>query len=160
MPNYIQGEPKSGGALFVPPGFYDVEVIKATEKESKAKNEMIVLDCQIKLPGGRPGPDVSEFLVFTKKSSWKVDQVRAACGQAVVPGETKNVEPEHFDGAVAVVEIGTKPGDKNPDQTFNTIERWLLPDEAKAVKVGAFAETIGKPAPKKADDNLDDEIPF
>jgi hypothetical protein len=156
MPTYTQGEPKSGGALFVPPGFYDVEVIKATEKQSKAGNEMIVLDCQIKLPGGRPGPDVSEFLVFTDKASWKVDQVRAACGMAVVAGEKVDVEPKHFDGAEATVEVGTKPGDKNPDQTFNTIERWLLPDEAKSVTLGAF----GAAPAAKGSKNEDDDIPF
>jgi len=138
----------------VPPGTYDIEVVKATEKTSKAGNEMIVLDCQIVLPGGRKGPEVSEFLVFTDKASWKVDQVRAACGMAVVPGEPMDVEPKHFDGAKATVEIGEKPGEKG-DVVFNTIERWVLPDEAaKATKGKAAA-----PA-KKADDELEDEIPF
>jgi len=129
MPTYTQAEPKSGGALHVPPGTYDIEVVKATEKTSKAGNDMIVLECQIVL-SGRKGPDVSEFLVFTDKASWKVDQVRAACGMAVVPGEKIDVEPKHFEGATATVEIGEKPGDKNPEQMFNTIERWLLPEEA------------------------------
>jgi hypothetical protein len=152
MPTYTQQEPKSGGALHVPPGTYDIEVVSATEKTSKAGNDMIVLECQIVLPGGRKGPDVSEFLVFTDKASWKVDQVRAACGMAVVPGEKIDVEPKHFEGATAVVEIGEKPGDKNPEQMFNTIERWLLPEEAGKASKGKA------PAPAKADE--DDSIPF
>jgi hypothetical protein len=156
MPTYTQAEPKSGGALHVPPGTYDIEVVKATEKTSKAGNDMIVLECQIVLTGGRKGPDVSEFLVFTDKASWKVDQVRAACGMAVVPGEKVDVEPKHFEGATSVVEIGEKPGDKNPEQMFNTIERWLLPEEAGKASKGKA------PASKavKADDMAEDDIPF
>jgi len=156
MPTYTQQEPKSGGALHVPPGTYDIEVVSATEKTSKAGNDMIVLDCQIQLPGGRRGPDVSEFLVFTDKASWKVDQVRAACGMAVVPGEKIDVEPKHFEGATAVVEIGDKPGDKG-DVMFNTIERWLLPDELPEEFAKGGKASKGK-APAKADD--DDSIPF
>lgn len=144
--------------MHVPPGTYDIKVVSATEKTSKAGNEMIVLECQIVLPGGRKGPEVSEFLVFTDKASWKVDQVRAACGMAVVPGEEIDVEPKHFEGAKAVVEVGEKPGDKNPEQMFNTIERWLLPDEAgKASKAPAKLSKMS--IPLGADDNLED-IPF
>ena len=163
MPTYTQAEPKAGGVLYVSPGIYDIEVVNATEKESKAKNEMIVLDCIIKLPDGRTGPKVSEFLVFTKKSSWKIDVVRAACGHAVVPGVEADVLPKHFVGATAVVEIGTKPGDKDPDKVFNTIEAWLLPADAAKVTKGPFqGENKPAAAPKAAagaDDNLDD-IPF
>jgi hypothetical protein len=142
----------------VPPGTYDIEVVKATETTSKAGNEMIVLNCQIVLPGGRPGPEVSEFLTFTKKAGWKIDLVRAACGMAVVPGETVDVEPKHFEAAKATVEIGEKPGEKNPETMFNTIERWLLPDEAaKASKAPAKLNKMS--IPLSAEDNLD-EIPF
>lgn len=150
--------------MFVAPGIYDLEVVKATEKTSKANNEMIVLECVVKLPDGRTGPEVSEFLVFTDKASWKIDLVRAACGEAVVPGEKKDVRPEHFEGAGAVVEIGTKPGDKDPDKVFNTIEAWLLPADAARVTKGPFKDQpqAVSSAPKAAttdDDNLDD-IPF
>lgn len=127
--------------MLVPPGIYDIEVVSAAEKISKTSgNEMIVLDCQILLPGGKRGPEVSEFLTFTQRSLWKVDQVRAACGMAVVPGEEIDVEPKHFEGATATVEIGEKPGDKG-DVKFNTIERWLLPDEVKDARKVAADDT-------------------
>jgi hypothetical protein len=73
------------------------------------------------------------------------------------------VLPKHFVGATAVVEIGTKPGDKDPDKIFNTIEAWLLPADAAKVKKGPFeGEAKLAAAPKAAagaDDNLED-IPF
>ncbi len=146
--------------MHVPPGTYDIEVVSATETTSKAGNEMIVLNCQIVLPSGRPGPEVSEFLTFTKKAGWKIDLVRAACGMAVVPGETVDVEPKHFEGATAVVEVGEKPGDKNPETMFNTIERWLLLDEVPEEFAKGGKASKGKSATHAKADDEDSDIPF
>jgi hypothetical protein len=160
MPKYTASEPKSGGASHVPPGNYKVEVVKAVEKQSAAGNDMIVLSCRI-MPNG---PEVREHLVFTEKATWKLDQVRAAIGHAVVPGEDTLVEAEDFDGAEAVVEIGDEPGTTNPDVTFNTIVRWLLPAEAKDAKIGAFGgvQTVAKAGGKTVApvEDEDSDIPF
>jgi len=155
MPTYKAAEPQSGGASHVAPGTYKIEVVKAVEKTSNAGNDMIVLDCQIQ-PNG---PTVREHLVFTAKAGWKIDQVRAACGQAVVPGEETIVTAEDFDGATAIVEIGEEAGTKNPDQTFNCIVGWILPADAKGLKLGAVGGAAkAKPAAQAAD--ADDDIPF
>jgi hypothetical protein len=154
MPTYKAAEPQSGGASHVAPGTYKIEVIKAVEKTSAAGNDMIVLDCQIQ-PNG---PTVREHLVFTPKAGWKIDQVRAACGQAVVPGEDTIVTAESFDGACAIVEIGEEPGTKDPNQTFNCIVGWILPADAKGLKLGAVGG-VGK-ASKPAEAMADDDIPF
>jgi hypothetical protein len=150
MPKYTAAEPQSGGASHVAPGNYKIEVIKAVEKTSAAGNDMIVLDCQIQ-PNG---PTVREHLVFTAKAGWKIDQVRAACGQAVVPGEDTVVTAESFDGATAIVEIGEEAGKNNPDQTFNCIVGWILPADAKGLKLGASGAPAkaSKPAEKDAHD--------
>ena len=119
---------------------------------------MIVLDCQI-MPNG---PTVREHLVFTAKAGWKIDQVRAACGQAVVPGEDVVVTAESFDGATAIVEIGEEAGTKDPSQTFNCIVGWILPADAKGLNLGAFggaSAPASKPA-KPAEAMADDDIPF
>jgi len=157
MPTYTAAEPQSGGGSHVAPGNYKIEVVKAVEKTSNAGNDMIVLDCQIQ-PNG---PTVREHLVFTAKAGWKIDQVRAACGQAVVPGEYTMVTAESFDGATAIVEIGEEAGTKNPDQTFNNIVGWILPEDAKGLKLGPFGGAAAAPKAKAAP-NLDDseEIPF
>lgn len=163
MPHYIANEPKAGQAYHVEPGIYEIEVVKAVEKLSQSGNEMIVLTCRVKLPGGGDGPDVNEYLVFTDKASWKIDQVRAACGQAVVPGEETMVMPEDFDGATATVELGDEPGTTNPDARFNKIERWLLPADAKKAAPGPnpAPKAAAKPAAKAAqEEELGDEIPF
>jgi hypothetical protein len=164
MPTYTADTPKAGGASHVPPGNYNIEVIKAVEKTSNAGNDMIVLTCRI-LPGG---PEVREHLVFTAKAGWKIDQVRAACGQSVVPGDDVVVTCDDFDGAEAVVEIGEEPGTSNPDVVFNAIVRWLLPAEAKDAKIGAFGSGAARPAAKGGKASTapvegiyaEDEIPF
>jgi len=107
MPTYTQTEPKP--VYFVEPGKYKLEVVSAVEKLSQAGNQMIKLICKVILPNGDKGPEIHEHLTFTPKAAWKIDQFRAACGQAVVPGE----------------EEGTDNGHR-----FNKIERWMLPTES------------------------------
>lgn len=89
MPTYTQSEPRE--TYFVEPGKYQVEITNGVEKISQAGNPMIKLTCRVKLPDGTNGPEISEHLTFTAKAAWKIDQVRQALGQAVVPGE----DPHH-----------------------------------------------------------------
>ena len=152
MPSYTQTEPRE--TYFVEPGKYEVEITKSVETTSQVKpdgtggNPMIKLTCRVKLPDGTNGPELRDNLVFTAKALWKIDQVRQALGQAVVPGEECTIEAEDFVGMSAWVVLGEEAGSTNPNARFNTIERWI---EAKQP-----AKAAAKPA-KKQDS---DEIPF
>ena len=152
MPTYTQSEPRE--TYFVEPGKYQVEITKSVEGKSQVKpdgtggNPMFKLTCRVKLPDGTNGPELKEYLTFTAKAAWKIDQVRQALGQAVVPGEAVTIEAEDFVGMSAWVVLGEEPGSTNPNMRFNTIERWI---EAKET---AKAGTVRKPA----DDS--DDIPF
>ena len=171
MPSYKQSEPKQGGAFFVPPGIYEVEIVKATEKTSQNGNPMIALVGAIKMPNGNDGPQVWDNLVFTAKAAWKIDQFLASTGSAVVPGEDVEIEADDCVGKVGVAVIGEEPGSQNPQQKFNCIERWIFGDERSeflrakrasafnAKQQGAAKEAAAKDGSAKKDDSEDD-IPF
>ena len=144
MPIYTQSEPKP--VYFVEPGTYQVEIVNAMEKLSKAGNDMIKLICRVVMADGTKGPELHEHLTFTEKAGWKIDQVREACGFAVVPGEEIDVQPDHFIGKTATVVLGEEDG-ADPGHRFNTLERWVSPKAAKA-------------APKTSPKAESDEIPF
>ncbi len=148
MPAYTQSEPRE--TYFVEPGKYQVEITNGVEKISQAGNPMIKLTCRVKLPDGTNGPEISEHLTFTAKAAWKIDQVRQALGQAVVPGEDLTIEAEDFVGMSAWVVLGEEPGSTNPNTRFNIIERWV---EAKQATKKPTKATTQK-------DEDGDEIPF
>lgn len=143
MPTYIQTEPKP--VYFVVPGKYKLEVVSAVEKLSQAGNPMIKLICKVILPNGDKGPEIHEHLTFTPKAAWKIDQFRAACGQAVVPGEEVTIEAEDLVGVSAWALLGEEEGTDNGHR-FNKIERWMLPTESAPKPKTSAAEA--------------DEIPF
>lgn len=141
MPTYTQTEPKP--VYFVEPGKYKLEVVSAVEKLSQAGNPMIKLICKVILPNGDKGPEIHEHLTFTPKAAWKIDQFRAACGQAVVPGEEVTIEAEDLVGATAWALLGEEDG-TDTGHRFNKIERWMLPTESapKAKTSAAEADEI------------------
>jgi hypothetical protein len=143
MPTYTQTEPKP--VYFVEPGKYKLEVVSAVEKLSQAGNPMIKLICKVILANGDKGPEIHEHLTFTPKAAWKIDQFRAACGQAVVPGEEVTIEAEDLVGVSAWALLGEEDGTDNGHR-FNKIERWMLPTESA-------------PKPKTSPAEAD-EIPF
>jgi len=143
MPTYTQTEPKP--VYFVEPGKYKLEVVSAVEKLSQAGNPMIKVICKVILPNGEKGPEIHEHLTFTPKAAWKIDQFRAACGQAVVPGEEVTIEAEDLVGVSAWALLGEEEGTDNGHR-FNKIERWMLPTESA-------------PKPKTSPAEVD-EIPF
>jgi hypothetical protein len=144
MPTYKQSEPKP--VYFVEPGTYKVEIVNALEKLSKAGNPMIKLICRVEIGDGAKGPEVHEHLTFTEKAGWKIDQVREACGFAVVPGEDIDVQPEDFIGKTATVVLGEEEG-ADSGHRFNTLERWMSPKSSV-------------PAPKAKPAKETDDIPF
>jgi hypothetical protein len=143
MPTYTQTEPKP--VYFVEPGKYKLEVVSAVEKLSQAGNPMIKVICKVILANGDKGPEIHEHLTFTPKAAWKIDQFRAACGQAVVPGEEVTIEAEDLVGVSAWALLGEEEGTDNGHR-FNKIERWMLPTESA-------------PKPKTSPAEAD-EIPF
>jgi hypothetical protein len=113
------------------PGEYEVEILDAEEKESKAGNDMIVLKCRVIVGGEQKGAKITEHLVFTPKAFFKVDQVRAALGFAVVPEEEVDVEAEDFIGKRGRVILKVK----EDDDRWNEIDRWVVPEGATAGKL-------------------------
>jgi len=108
------------------PGEYEVEILDAEEKESKAGNDMIVLKCRVIVGGEQKGAKITEHLVFTPKAFFKVDQVRAALGFAVVPEEEVDVEAEDFIGKRGRVILKIR----EDDDRWNEIDRWVVPEGA------------------------------
>jgi hypothetical protein len=169
MPTYKASEPKKAEIYFVEPDVYEVEIRKAIEKTSqRSGNLMIKLTCTIIMPDGNDGPEVWEHLTFTEKAAWKIDQVLAAVGIAIVAGEDVDVEPEQLIGKKGVCLVGQEAGSENPDHRFNKIERWFFGDEKKewlSNRKSSSAIKSPKPsAPKKQaevfTDADGDEIPF
>jgi hypothetical protein len=156
MPSYKASEPKQAGRYNVDPGVYKIEIVNATEKLSQSGNPMIRLVCEVKLGDGTKGPEIWDHLVFTPKASWKIDQVRAALGQAVVPGESVDIEAEDFVGKTAFAQIGETEGNEG-DAKFNTIERWIFGSELEKIKAKG-THAVAKANAYKPEDN--DDIPF
>ena len=168
MPSYKQEEPKSSGTFFVEPGIYQIDVRNAIEKVSDNGNDMIKIICKVILPDGGVGPEIHDYLVFTAKAAWKIDQFLASIGQAVVPGEEVTVNAIDLVGQTGLALIGEEPGQKNPQHRFNTIERWVFGDEraewiSKNRKPSSAVQAVKKSEPPKKAAKVEEneqDIPF
>jgi hypothetical protein len=149
MPSYTSAPEQE--TYFVEPGEYQVEITEAALAISQNNNEMIKAKCRVLLPDGTKGPLLTEYLTFTEKAAFKIDQFRKAMGQTVTPGETATLEPEDILGKTLLAQIDEEPGSKNPDARFNTIKRWI--PAAKPAPAKPTAPTIQKDADG-------DDIPF
>jgi hypothetical protein len=123
MPSYKQSEVEDQHKAW-PPGEYQVEIVSAEEKLSKAGNDMIVLKCKVIKDGEATGAKITEHLVFTPKAFFKVDQVRAAIGEIIVPDEEVDVVAEDFIGKRARVFLEVNAD----DDRWNEIKGWIKPD--------------------------------
>jgi hypothetical protein len=122
--------------LFVEPGFYKVSIEDAILTFAKSSgNEMIKLAVRVILPNGQDGPLCNEYLTFSEKAAWKIDQCRAAIGEEISEGEEACVEPEDFLGKEAVCYIDKEQG-RDAGKWFNCIESWIHPTEAGTVNLG------------------------
>jgi hypothetical protein len=124
MPSYKQQAVEENKPW--PAGEYEVEILDAEEKESKAGNDMIVLKCRVIVGGEQKGAKITEHLVFTPKAFFKVDQVRAALGETIVPDEELDVEAEDFVGKRGRVILKIR----EDDDRWNEIDRWVVPEGA------------------------------
>lgn len=164
MPTYTAKKPEapqSGNKYHVEPGVYKCEVFTAEEKTSKRKpdgtggNPMIELTLKVMLPNGKQGPEIRDYLVFTPKSSWKIDAFRASSGEAVLDGDAE-LSAESCETREVVAMIGDKPGDKEGIR-WNTLEYYLHGEERAEFLSG---KPMAKPAPKPAATADGDDIPF
>lgn len=163
MPTYTAKKPEapqSGSKYYVEPGIYKCEVYTAEEKTSKRKpdgsggNPMIELTLKVMLPNGKQGPDVRDYLVFTPKSSWKIDAFRESSGEAVLEGDF-DLSPEACEGREVVAMIGDKPGEKEGVR-WNTVEYYLHGEERAEFLGGTKAAPMARPAVSAQGD----DIPF
>lgn len=94
----------------LPAGKYKFKVIDAEEKKSKnSGNQMLEVVLRV---NGDDGPKVWDYLVFTEKALWKVDQFFASIGTH--PGEGKDMAFEATDviGEGGEVELAIEKDDK------------------------------------------------
>jgi hypothetical protein len=124
MPSYKQQAVEENKPW--PAGEYEVEILDAEEKESKAGNDMIVLKCRVIVGGEQKGAKIIDRLIFTPAWLPKIDRVRAATGEVVVPGEDINVEAEDFIGKRGRVILKIR----EDDDRWNEIDRWVVPEGA------------------------------
>lgn len=161
MPTYTSVQDE---VYFLEPGTYEAEVTAAREDISKKSgNPMIVLTVRVKCPDGSPGPSLREYLTFTEKAAFKIDQFRRSIGDTVTAGQPCTLEPEDCIGKTGWVELEEEPGSQNPEARFNKIARWLKPDQAAKAIAKAAKPTATTPAPTpigKTKDENGDEIPF
>jgi len=166
MPTYTAAKPTDAqsGKYYVEPGTYTCHVFTAEEKTSKKKpdgtggNPMIELTLKVILPNGKTGPEIRDYLVFTPKSSWKIDAFRASSGEAVIDGDAE-LSAESCENREVVAMIGDKPGDKEGVR-WNTVDYYLHGEERAAFLSGQSAsKKATKPSTKQVDADGDD-IPF
>jgi hypothetical protein len=159
MPTYTPQIPENSSHACVPPGLYEVEILNAVEKNSQSGNPMIVLTLGIE-----GGPEIRDFLVFSQKTFWKIDQCLASLGQTTIPGEPISVEPSDLFGATGLAEIGQEAGIKNPNQQYNCLLRWVFGEERKewlrTRRVQGFVARQAAPRSAPPAQASDDDIPF
>jgi hypothetical protein len=83
-----------GEGSVLPDGEYSFEVTNAEEKTSDSSgNEMIELTLKIE-----NGPTVYDYLTWTEKSDWKLNDFRASIGENVIVGVPVDVNPDNWIG--------------------------------------------------------------
>jgi hypothetical protein len=114
MPKYIQSAPQ-----VLPEGVYQFEVKNAKEKLSTNGNEMIEL--QLAIEGS--SLVVYDNLVFTPKSTWKVDDFRCATGEVLTPGLQVDFTAMDCMGRSGKVELVTEDFD---GRSRNKVSRYII----------------------------------
>jgi RNase P/RNase MRP subunit p29 len=133
MPSYKQQKPQDEPKPW-PAGTYTVEIIDAQEKVSNSDNEMIVLKCKVVEKDQTTGAGINDYLVFSPKAIWKIDQVRAALGETIVPDEEIEINADDFVGRRGKVVLKIKAD----DDRWNEIERWVAAEPAPKADTDAI----------------------
>ena len=126
-------------------------VISGMETTSKAGNPMIEL--QVKVENG---PKIFDYLVFTKTAEWKIDALRAAFGETIVPGEQVEIAEDRWVGKSARAELEYEDGQDG--KKYLRIAAWLPAESQPGKPAGKVA--AAKPAAVKTVDEDGDDILF
>lgn len=136
----------------LPPGDYDFEVKSAEERQSKAGNDMLVLELKIFTDAGRVA-FVTDYLLESNPR-----KLRGACEavgllDAYQAGE---IMSDDFAGRAGRVRLKKEEG-KGDFGPKNSVGSYLKPAADTAPTAPRAARA---PAPPKGHPALDDEIPF
>ena len=102
----------------VPPGDYTLTVMDAEEGTSKSSNnDQIRLKLRVVNEDGTLGVSLYEYLVFSEKALFRIDQFLAACGKHPGPGHDFALDCEEmigweFEATLKVEEHNGNKGNK------------------------------------------------
>lgn len=131
MPTYTYNNRTSA----LEPGEYSAEVINASLETSKKGNEMIVLTVLV-----NGTTEVTDYLVFSQKTFWKIDEFLTATGLAPALGQEIDVTPRLCMGAMARVKIIHEEG--SDGRMYPRIDGWLAPKEQPAANNANIEEAF------------------
>jgi hypothetical protein len=110
-----------GTTNFVEAGEYEFDVVKAIEKESKKGDPMIELQLKI-VADDDDGPNVYDYLVYTRAGSPHIDGFREATGDTIVKGERVTFEAEDCEGRHGRAQLVI---DEYEGRESNKVKRYL-----------------------------------
>jgi hypothetical protein len=112
--------------FFVPPGDYTLQIIDAEEDTSKSGNDMIKIKCRVVKDDGLLGVSLFDYLVFSEKTLFKIDQFLKACGRHPGADCDFSLDCEELIGweFQATLKVEEHNGNKN-----NKIAAYLFEDE-------------------------------
>lgn len=111
---YKVGNPEAS-SFIVPNGEYTVRVEDAMEKTSNSGNDMIELQLRIIRHDKTEGPAMKDWLVFSEKAYWRVDQFLIAAGKHPGEGEEVSLDADELIG----VEVGASLVQEKTDEGTN-----------------------------------------
>lgn len=117
---YKAGNP-TASSYTVPDGEYTVRVEDAMEKTSNSGNDMIQLQLRIIRHDKTEGPAMKDWLVFSEKAFWKVDQFLIAAGKHPGEGEEVSVDADELIGVEVRASLVQEKTDKG---TNMRVERY------------------------------------
>ena len=128
MASYTAGKPDAPREL-LEPGDYDCVVVAAEETVSSKGNDMIKLQAQALNAEGEEiqGALLYEYLVFSEKAFFKIDQFRLSCGEEITEGEEVDIQADDLIGCKCRVRVIVGDNGKGSDR--NEIDCFLPPEE-------------------------------
>lgn len=135
----------------VPSGIYEATILEATEKISKSSGNAMI-EIKWELEGETPA-HIFDYLTFTEKTAYRIDQFLAATGHAPeVPGDvTLNAADMH--GWSAVVKVVLEPDTRDATKMRNKIVKYLVQEGKKQTPITPATAA-------KIDVTAEDNTPF
>ena len=139
----------------LPEGVYEFVCVDANEKTSQSGNVMIELELMVRGSNSNGGNEIRVFdhLVFTPKSTWKIDSFRVATGETLVRGQRSRFEAEDCVDRVGKVWLTVE---KYDGRSRNKIGQYLDPAAEKPPPAANASSQA--PAPPKLEKTLEQEL--